>query len=292
LFEPTLPSFLAQTKIEEAIMYPFVSISLFGSTTLVSTSLVLDFLCLLSAPFLFKFFLGSTLSFRKILLLVVGTFLGAWIGARLFHVIWERPDYFRAHPSEIFTSFTGMTFYGALALGSLVFFGLSRLYVFPQNRARVLDVGAILGALFYGILRIGCFADGCCWGRLCRYPWAVRYFNPESEMPYLGLPVHPVQLYDSFAGFVIAGILFSVSRSEFYRKNELQGSLVWMFFGLYSIARTLTESFRGDAYRGVDLLFGMSTSQLISSALLIFSMFIISLRIKMTQQSRLGTVHA
>jgi prolipoprotein diacylglyceryltransferase len=68
--------------------------------------------------------------------------------------------------------------------------------------------------------------------------------------------------------------------------------LVWMFFGLYSIARTLTESFRGDAYRGVDLLFGMSTSQLISSALLIFSMFIISLRIKMTQQSRLGTVHA
>jgi phosphatidylglycerol:prolipoprotein diacylglycerol transferase len=272
-------------------MYPFVSISLFGSPTLVSTSLVLDFLCLLSAPFLLKLLVRKELSFTKILVLVFSTFVGAWIGARLFHVIWERPDYYRLHPAEIFTNFTGMTFYGALALGSLVFFGLSRFLASAPGRARVLDAGAVLGALFYGVLRIGCFADGCCWGKLCRYPWAVRYFNPESEMPYLGLPVHPVQLYDSFAGFVIAAILFSIFRSGIYRRKlELRGSLVWIFFGLYSVARMVTENFRGDSYRGVDLVLGMSTSQLISLGLLAISMLVVWM--KRSQQYDLRVAHA
>jgi phosphatidylglycerol:prolipoprotein diacylglycerol transferase len=244
-------------------MFPQVTISLFGSTTILSTSLFLDLCCVPIACLILFAFFKKTLPLWKQVAMVLGVALSAWVGARLFHVIWERPAYFRAHPSEVFTNFQGMTFYGALIAGFFAVLLFNDLFVPKHLRTRMLDVSAIIAALFYGILRIGCFADGCCWGRLCRYPWAVRFFNPSSEMPYLGIPVHPVQLYDAFAGFLIAGILI------YLRKNYeiLRGRLVWIFFCLYSVARTLTENFRGDSYRGVNLFLGLSTSQLISLGL-------------------------
>jgi phosphatidylglycerol---prolipoprotein diacylglyceryl transferase len=246
-------------------MFPHVTITLFGSSTMLSTSLFLDLCCVPIACLVLYAVFRNTLSLWKQMGMVFTVATFSWIGARLFHVIWERPDYYKTHLAEIFSNFQGMTFYGALIAGFFTVLLFNRLLI-PQNlRSRMLDVSAILVALFYGILRIGCFADGCCWGRLCRYPWAVRFFNPNSEMPFLGVPVHPVQLYDSLAGFLIMGILIHLSRNY----ETFRGRLIWVFFCLYSVARGVTEYYRGDSYRGVNLFLGMSTSQLISLGLFI-----------------------
>ena len=244
-------------------MFPLISFPIFGLS--LSTSLFLDLCCALVAPFVLYFLFKKQVSFLKLAGLVLLVSASCWIGARLFHVVFERPDYFRAHPIEIFTRFEGMTFYGALGLGSLALFAWVRFALPPALRPKMLDISGISAAVIYGILRVGCFADGCCWGKLSRLPWAVRYFDQRSEMPYLGIPVHPVQLYDAFAGFLIGATLIYLFRTS----RALQGRLIWVFFLLYSVARMITEGFRGDSYRGVGLVLGMSTSQLISAGLII-----------------------
>jgi hypothetical protein len=116
-----------------------------------------------------------------------------------------------------------------------------------------------------GFLRIGCFASGCCWGSVCRYPWAVRYYHSESAMPYLGIPVHPVQLYESAGGFALMFLLIFAKRFE--------GRKVFLFFIGYGLLRFITEFYRGDSFRGVDLFLGLSTSQLISLVMIAFGSF-------------------
>jgi phosphatidylglycerol:prolipoprotein diacylglycerol transferase len=263
-------------------MFPYITIF----NTMLSTSLVLDLCCVPIACFILYIAFKRQLPIWKQIAMVLAVASASWIGARLFHVVWERPEYFRAHPAEILTNFQGMTFYGALSAGFLAVLFMNQIFIPKNLRSRVLDVSAIIVAAFYGLLRIGCFADGCCWGKLCRLPWAVRFFNPNSEMPFIGLPVHPVQLYDSFAGLLIAGILI-----YFYQNFEaLRGRLMWIFFCLYSIARMVTENFRGDSYRGVNLFLGLSTSQLISLGLFMFGAIALLLTTKKTY--RINTMKA
>lgn len=200
-------------------------------------------------------------------ILVLLTGAAAFWGARIFHVLFELDGGARAGGiGKSLQRFDGMTFYGSLFLGMLVFWISTRLLV-PAQPARALawDLAAIFVALGYGVLRLGCFATGCCWGRLTALPWAVRYKDPGSVMPYLGLPVHPVQLYDSFLGFALALILFVLNR----RSARYRGRLFLVFLALYSMGRFVTEWFRGDRFRGEGLWLGLSTSQLISVAILV-----------------------
>ncbi len=66
-------------------------------------------------------------------------------------------------------------------------------------------------ALGHGIGRLGCFSAGCCWGVECHLPWAVTFRNPVAHdlvgVP-LDIPLHPTQLYESAAEFVIFGMLY------------------------------------------------------------------------------------
>ncbi len=180
----------------------------------------------------------------------------AFFGARLFHLLFERP--LTEFQFDQMLEFDGMTFYGSFLFGGIAAVILSRL-IFPRSvLPKILDLAAIISALLYGFLRIGCFANGCCWGRLSSVPWAVTY-GAGSEMPFIGLPVHPVQLYDSFVGFSIAAVLIAL-----YSRPRWRGGLMPVFLVLYSIGRFITEFFRGDAYRGTDVMFHLSTSQTIS----------------------------
>jgi phosphatidylglycerol:prolipoprotein diacylglycerol transferase len=202
----------------------------------------------------------------RVAIIVISTAVAAMVGGRLFHVFWERPRYFALHPELIFTRWDGMTFYGAFFLGALVFVILGRILVRDQAaRDRLSDYTAVALSIDYGLLRIGCFGAGCCWGRPSSLPWAVSYLDVHSAMPNLGIPVHPVQLYDASLGFLTALVLIWAG----HRYPKLEGKWLALFSALYAAGRFLTEPFRGDAFRGEGLFLGLSTSQLISVALLL-----------------------
>jgi phosphatidylglycerol:prolipoprotein diacylglycerol transferase len=226
---------------------------------------------------------GKSVGAIRLAGLVVSIAVAGVVGSRIFHVLWERPEYFRANPWEAFTRLDGMVFYGAFAGGLLAFLFLyKRVFKSVEDRFDVWDIGSICLALGVGVLRLACFAEGCCWGSPTAMPWAVRFFHPKTVMPWIGIPVHPTQLYDSFVGFAMAGLFtwaflktgsFDTQRSPVKLSSApalaqlLRGRFVYFFGILYGAARFTTEFFRGDTIRGVDVVFSLSTSQIISVVL-------------------------
>jgi phosphatidylglycerol:prolipoprotein diacylglycerol transferase len=138
------------------------------------------------------------------------------------------------------------------------------------------DVFAPGIALGHGIGRLGCFSAGCCYGVECHLPWAVTFTDPNSQIPreLLNIPIHPTQLYESLAEFLIFGILFwRIS------KPHSQGTIISLYLMLYSTARFIVEFFR---YHEQGNLFGgpLDTSQWLSLCLLLLgaSYFVTSRR--------------
>src|ERR1035438_9824628 len=78
--------------------------------------------------------------------------------------------------------------------------------IFSMASLQAADVFAPGIALGHGIGRLGCFAAGCCWGRPTKLPWGVTFTNPLAEQLVgvpLGIRLHPTQLYESAAEFLI-----------------------------------------------------------------------------------------
>ena len=236
-------------------MFHHFSLFLFGREFLIHTNTFMMELYALAGVIAFTLFFRRERLMLRAFLLAALTAVVAFFGARIFHLVFERDHV--AFNLEDLMHFDGMTYYGALIAG-IVFSVVGTYLFFPRSTwLKILDFSAMVAAFGYGFLRVGCFANGCCWGRLTAVPWAVVY-GPGSEMPYIGLPVHPVQLYDAFCGFLILALLIVV-----YRKR-LRGLCMPLFLILSSVGRFVTEFYRGDSYRGTNVMFRLSTSQTIA----------------------------
>jgi phosphatidylglycerol---prolipoprotein diacylglyceryl transferase len=107
--------------------------------------------------------------------------VGGVIGARMFFVI-HYFDKFRAYPIEaLYIWQGGLELLGGVvaAVGIILFYLLY--HKLPVRRyLDVLAVGLML-ALAFG--RIGCFLNGCCYGRPTNLPWGVRF--PYNSFAYI-----------------------------------------------------------------------------------------------------------
>jgi phosphatidylglycerol---prolipoprotein diacylglyceryl transferase len=168
--------------------------------------------------------------------------LAAIVGAKVMMFIVELPRY-AEHPGDIFTMETlqsGGVFYGGLiaALG-VAWWHMRKTKLPPLQTA---DVFAPAIALGHGIGRLGCFSAGCCWGRECHLPWAVTFTNPAANeitgVP-LGRPLHPTQLYESFAEFLIFAVLYWR-----VRRGHARGEIIGLYLLMYGAVRFTVEFFR------------------------------------------------
>jgi phosphatidylglycerol---prolipoprotein diacylglyceryl transferase len=125
-------------------------------------------------------------------------------------------------------------------------------------------------ALGHAIGRLGCLAAGCCHGSLCELPWAVQLHSALVAEELRGLPLHPVQAYESGALAVLAvALLFLRS------KHPPAGSLAAGYLAGYGAIRLVTELFRGDAVRGHFPGTALPVSQVIAAVLLATGLFCI-----------------
>lgn len=262
-------------------MYPIIQITLSGKPYELHTNELMYFFFILFALIHFIFYFRKTISIYKLLIIYFSVVITAILGSRIFHLLFERKVSLVDHFHLIFSDFNGMTFYGGFLTALLVLVLLA--FILIKDKAislNLLDYTALLSALGYGVLRIACFLNGCCWGKFYSGPLSVQYFNPSSAMPALGLPVFPVQLLDSIIGFTIFFLLkFFGTRYEY-----LKGYLLLLFILFYSLGRFITEFYRGDNARGVELFLGLSTSQLISVGLFIVSVSVLTLLFLKKQQ--------
>ncbi len=169
--------------------------------------------------------------------------LSAIIGSRLFYVILN-PDYFIKNPLSIIKIWEGgLVFYGGLIAAIIT--GIIFIRKHNLSLWQVADIFAPSIAIGHAIGRIGCFFAGCCHGKPADLPWAVTFHDPAS-LAITGIPLHPVQLYESIGEFINFLILILLRRRPHFR-----GELFWTYVILYSILRFFVEFFRGDLQRGM-----------------------------------------
>jgi len=197
--------------------------------------------------------------------MAVWVLIAGLLGAKLMLVVVEWDHYARNWRDVLSLLRSGGVFYGGLLGGIAVAWYYARRYQLPGWRtADVLAPGLILGQ---AIGRLGCFAAGCCYGKPASLPWAVTftdvYAAREVGTP-MDTPLHPTQLYESLANFLIFVVLIWLAP-----RKRFDGQVIVSYVALYSGARFLLEFLRGDPSRGA--FFGglLSTSQLIAILLLL-----------------------
>jgi phosphatidylglycerol:prolipoprotein diacylglycerol transferase len=179
--------------------------------------------------------------------------VGAILGARTLYVITFWREEFAGKPLwEIFAVWRGgLVFYGGLIGASLGYTVYARLGNLPFWRGA--DVLAPSVALGYVFGRIGCLMNGCCYGRSCDLPWAIRFppesfaFKHERDQGLLApgatesLPIHPTQIYESLLNF---GLYLGLA--WLYRRKKFDGQVFATYLVGYALLRSLVEMFRGD----------------------------------------------
>ncbi len=107
--------------------------------------------------------------------------IGGVVGARLFFVI-HYFDKFAEHPLEVFYIWQGgLELLGGVVLAMAIILFYLIYHKLPIRRyLDILAVGLML-ALVFG--RLGCFLNGCCYGKPTELPWGVRF--PYYSFAYL-----------------------------------------------------------------------------------------------------------
>jgi len=171
--------------------------------------------------------------------------LAALVGSRVLFVV-EHVSQYAAEPSRLLRLRQGgLSMYGGVlfaALGAAVY--CKRASVPFANLA---DACAPSLALGEAITRIGCFLNGCCFGKPSTLPLAM-VFPPQSNagQVFAGVAIHPTQLYASFAHLAIFAVLLAAGRTA-----RRPGYLIGLFLVLHAVARLSVEMLR---YQGPSLL--------------------------------------
>ncbi len=186
--------------------------------------------------------------------------IGGIVGAKLLSIITSLQYIIEYSPSFVDVISNGFVFYGGLLGG----FGGLAIYckAFKLPLVDYMDVFAVCVPPCHAIGRIGCYLSGCCFGIPYDGLFSVVYNNPIDINTPKGIPLLPVQLIEAvclLALFVILEILFF--------KSKRKGVVASVYLIAYAVIRTVIEFFRGDRARG--LLFGVSTSQIISVLIIV-----------------------
>ena len=158
------------------------------------------------------------------------TVVGGILGARVFYIAltW---DYFSQNPLEmIMLQHGGLAWQGGFLGGTLA--GLWFVRHKKLALRMTLDLVAPYIALGQSIGRIGCFLNGCCYGKPVE--WGV-YF------PVHAARLHPTQLYET-GGLFLAFLILKLAQTKPHRA----GMIFVLYLWLGAIERFIVEFYRAD----------------------------------------------
>src|SRR5881398_2647292 len=144
----------------------------------------------------------------RVLDLGIYIIISALVGAKLLLFITDFST-FSSDPRELLTlARSGGVFYGGLILAVVVALWYIRRIGLPLWTT--CDVFAPGIALGHVVGRFGCFFAGCCYGKPTSVPWAITFRDPYAAANVrtpLNIPLHPTQLYEAGAEFLILVLL-------------------------------------------------------------------------------------
>lgn len=185
--------------------------------------------------------------------LLVAAMAGGALGARLAYVAEHWRAEFAGGPLIEVLRFDrgGLMFYGGLG-GAIVAIAILAL-VWRKPLAALLDLSALALPLGHAFGRVGCFLNGCCYGRPSSCVLAVRY--PAGSAPWIdqvreglipraaanSIPVLPVQLFEAALNLALFAALARLSAH-----GPRRGAVSGAYLVGYAAIRYLTETLRAD----------------------------------------------
>lgn len=154
-----------------------------------------------------------------------------------------------------------MAFFGAIFASLIVLIVMARRH--HLNFWDLIDAGALFAAVGQPIGRLGNFMNGEILGPPSNLPWAVRYTNPASMAPHLGVAYQPANLYEAVGTLVILAILLYVRR-----RGVPPGVLGLIYLVLYPVSQLIVFYWRTDSETPA-ILFGLKQAQLTSLVVLV-----------------------
>ena len=201
------------------------------------------------------------------------------VGARIAYVIEHWRAEFANNLMEIVrVDHGGLMFYGGLILAFICFVAYCL-----AKRERFLpmaDLLAVVVPLGHAFGRVGCFFNGCCYGKLTNGPFGVSFpanspaWNEQAHLGLLpatavrALPVLPTQLFEA-AGCIAIFVVLLFAYLKLNRPavdgrmqpKERAGVVAAVYLASYGVMRFLMEMLRGDPRAAV---MGLSIGQTIS----------------------------
>ncbi len=198
--------------------------------------------------------------------LTLGAMLGGILGARLLYIAQFWRQDFSGRVLEIFrVDHGGLVFYGGFIGATAVIAAMTyRKQMAPDDVADLIAPSVPLG---HAIGRIGCFLNGCCYGREWDGIGAVCYCPALSCSAHMheatqghAPSLFPIQVVSAAVNVMICLILLGI-----WRLLPRRGQLLAAYVTIYAAARFLLEYGRGDHH---DLIGPFTPSQMI--ALILF----------------------
>ena len=166
---------------------------------------------------------------------------GGIVGSRLAYVV-ANWSYYRAAPLEIVRiDQGGLIFYGGLILASIALVVFARHQRVPVWHVADFAIPAL--AIGHALGRVGCFLNGCCYGRPAGDHFCGIAYPPicEPGRLFAGVPLYPVQILESACLLVIWLALLAA-----YPRRKKDGAVFALYLVLYPPCRFLLEYLRGD----------------------------------------------
>ena len=204
----------------------------------------------------------------RFLTVILFTLVGSIFGARVLYVMEHIADYRGQWSSALALWQGGLTLYGGIIAGTIVGLWMAKRQGLSVWRvADALAPSIVIGTAFG---RVGCFLNGCCYGRPTHLPWGVVY--PPDTFPGLefgATPIHPSQLYFSFASLALFAVVWAVRK-----RTVVPGTLFWGTLAAYALMRIPLDFTRAYEPGTVVTRLGaldVTESQLVSLTLALFS---------------------
>jgi phosphatidylglycerol:prolipoprotein diacylglycerol transferase len=181
------------------------------------------------------------------LLMLLGMGLSVFIGARLFNVFVNFGRYVE-DPSRIFSlTASGFSLYGGIVLAIPAGLLIARLRKIPLMKFA--DTVTPFMGIGIALMRIGCFLNGCCFGKETNLSWAVKFpplspahLHQLSENVFAHFevsPVHPTQIYEFIAALFGTFLAFMI-----LKKKRPDGTAFLLFGIFFSAFRWFNMQFR------------------------------------------------
>lgn len=190
------------------------------------------------------------------------TIIWGLIGARLYFVVQSGFGWYLTHPQHILAIWEGgMAFFGAIfaAVATLLFMAWRHHISFWD----LFDAGVLFATVGQPIGRLGNVMNGEILGPPSNLPWAIRYTNPQTMAPQLGVAYQPANLYEAAGTLVILAILLYLRR-----RGVRPGLLGLAYLLLYPVSQLILFYWRTD-YETPVILWGLKQAQLTSLAVLV-----------------------